>query len=158
MTRRTRDVVFILLVSFGLGGCAAAAGNNTSAAPAGGSIELAVSETCDADSDSQCVPVGSEHVVRPAVFETAAVEDAVASSGGTQNAVDVTFTDKGADTLNDLTIQASGGNANARLLVKVGDEIVAAVTVEEPLGGDHVTLGRSADDHPDAVIELIQGN
>lgn len=152
MTQRTSRFVLVILVSLGLCGCAAAGDSTTSAVPNGGSIQLALSTTCDAGSDPQCVPVGNDHVMRPSSFENATVENAVAHS----DSVDVTFTDNGTKVLHDLTTQASGAGDGSRLLVKVGDEIVAAVSVMEPLSGDHVTLGLSQERDPDALVELIQ--
>jgi hypothetical protein len=96
--------------------------------------------------------MGGDRVMRPSAFENAAVEDAVAHS----DSVDVTFTDDGAEVLEDLTTQASAGGAESRLLVKVGDEIIAAVSVKEPLSGDHVTLGLSKEHDPDAVVAQIR--
>jgi hypothetical protein len=154
MTQRTTQFLLAILVSLGLCGCAAAGDSTTSAAPNRGSIQLALSTTCDAESDPQCIPVGNDHVMRPSSFENATVQNAVAHS----DSVDVAFTDNGAKVLNDLTTQASGVSAESRLLVKVGDEIVAAVSVMEPLSGHHVTLGLSQDHDPDAVVELIQGS
>ena len=156
MVQRASRLELIILVSLGVCGCAQAADSNPSAAPHGGSIELALSETCITGSD-QCIPVGDEHVIRPSGFEGAGVEDAVANSENQQNSVDVTFTDEGAKIVNDLTTQASGAGTESRLLVKVGDEIVAAVSVQEPLRGDRVAFGLSPEDDSDAIVELIRG-
>ncbi|WP_307370348.1 hypothetical protein [Microbacterium sp. W4I4] len=130
--------------------------SETPASQSGGSIQLAITQTCDAGSDPQCIPVGDEHLMRPSDFEEAAVETAVARNDDEQNAVDVTFTDEGAKVLNDLTTQASDAGTESRLLMKAGDEIVSAVSVMEPISGDQVTLGLSPQDDPDAVVELIQ--
>lgn len=96
--------------------------------------------------------------MEPSVFEDAAVENAVASDTTEQSSIDVTFTDEGADVLHDLTTQASDADAESRLLIKVDDEILGAVAVHEPLSGDHVGLGFSPEDDPDAIIELIRGS
>ena len=158
MTQRTSGFALALLVSLGLCGCTAATDSSPSPEPTGGSIGLAVSETCDEGSESQCIPVGNEHVMEPSVFEDAAVENAVASDTTEQSSIDVTFTDEGADVLHNLTTQASDADAESRLLIKVDDEILAAVAVHEPLSGDHVGLGLSPEDDPDAIIELIRGS
>ncbi|MDQ0614880.1 hypothetical protein QF046_002521 [Microbacterium sp. W4I4] len=156
MTQQTARFAFVILVSLGLCGCAVAGDSETPASQSGGSIQLAITQTCDAGSDPQCIPVGDEHLMRPSDFEEAAVETAVARNDDEQNAVDVTFTDEGAKVLNDLTTQASDAGTESRLLMKAGDEIVSAVSVMEPISGDQVTLGLSPQDDPDAVVELIQ--
>lgn len=156
MTQHTARFAFVILVSLGLCGCAVAGDSETPAARRGGSIQMAVTQTCDAGSDPQCIPMGDEHLMRPSDFEEAAVETAVARTDDTQNAVDVTFTDQGAEVLNDLTTQASDADDESRLLVKAGDEIVSAVSVMEPISGNQVTFGLSPEDEADAIVELIQ--
>lgn len=157
MTQRKSPLVLVALLSMGLCGCAATGDSNPSTGVEGGSIELAVSEICAAESDPQCIPVGDEHVTQPSDFEEATVEDAAVSSDGQQNSLDVTFTANGARVLNDLTTQASSAGPESRLLMKVGDEIVAAVSVMEPLSGNQVTMALSPEDDSDAVVELIHG-
>lgn len=156
MRQHAGRFVFVILVSLGLCGCAAAGDSTPPVTQNGGSVQLALSQKCGAGFDPQCIPVGDEHLMRPSGFEEAAVETAVARNDDQQNSVDVTFTPRGAEVLKDLTTQANDAGADSRLLVKVGDEIVAAVSVMEPLSGDHVTLGLSPEDDPDAIVELIQ--
>ncbi|WP_336645529.1 hypothetical protein [Microbacterium sp. USHLN186] len=154
MTQRTTRCMLVVLALLSLCGCAAAGDSETTAASTRASLQLALSTTCDDASDPHCIPVGSERVLLPSTFENAAVENAVARS----DSVDVTFTDNGAEVLNDLTAQASGAGAEFRLLVKVGHEIIAAVSVMEPLNGDHVTLGLTQKHDPETVVALIQGS
>lgn len=158
LTHRTFRLAVIALASLGICGCAAAGDGSTSAAPHGGSIEFAVTETCAVGSDPQCISAGDQHVIRPDAFAEAAVEDVVASSDAQQNAVDITLTDSGANILEDLTTEASGADTESRLVVKAGDEILAAVAVREPLSGENLALGFAPEDDVDAVVKMIQGN
>jgi len=93
--------------------------------------------------------------VSPAVFKTATIEDAVASERDGQNTVDVTFTDDGAAIVNSLTAEAVQAGGEARLVMRIGDEIRAAVTVAEPLTGDSLTIALSPDDSAQEVVDLI---
>ncbi|MCY7289361.1 MAG: hypothetical protein LH624_14220, partial [Cryobacterium sp.] len=72
-----------------------------------------------------------------------------------QNAVDVTFTDEGAAVFAALTEEAAQAGGDARLVLKIGDEVRAAVTVVEPLGGDSVMIALSPDDSAQEVVDLI---
>lgn len=157
MTIRRGRFALVVFISLTVCGCSAATDFDEPPAPAGGTIELAVSETCTAGSDPQCTPVGDEYVMRPVAFEKATVEEAVVSEGPQQNAIDVTFTSEGAAVLSDLTDRASQSGSESRLLVKIGDEIVAAVVVKEALDGDEVTIGLAPEDDPQEVIDLLHG-
>lgn len=157
MTYRTSRVAILVLASLVLGGCTATADTDTASSPAGGTIELAISRTCNEGSDSRCLPVGDEHVMRPSGYDEAAVEKAVVSGDKQQNAVHITFTDDGAEVLTDLTTRAADAGSESRLLLKIGGEIRAAVRVEEPLSGERVTIGLAPEDDPQEVVELIRG-
>ena len=74
-----------------LSGCSAAVGTDDTASAPGGSIELAVSETCADETSPNCIAVDGEKIVSPSAFERANVEDATIAEGAGQNAVDVTF-------------------------------------------------------------------
>lgn len=155
MTFRTRRLALVVLVSMGLCGCSAATDTDQSQTPDGGLIELAVSETCAEGSDPQCTAVGGEWVILPTTFEKAAVDDAAVSDTAQRNAVDVTFSAEGASVLNSLTDQAARAGAEARLVFKVGDELLAAVAVMEALDGDQVTIALAPDDDPQQIVDLI---
>jgi hypothetical protein len=118
-------------------------------------IELAVAETCAEGSEPECTAVGGEWVILPSTFEQAAVEDAAVSDAPQRNAVDVTFSAEGASVLNALTDQAAQAGAEARLVFKVGDDLLAAVAVMEALEGDQVTIALSPDDDPQRIADLI---
>lgn len=112
----------IILAAFLLIGCSAPAPTgetplSETAAPAGGTIELAVSETCATGSDPKCVPVGSGSIVSPATFERAQVSSAVVAENQ-KNAVEVTFTDDGAAIFGALTQQAAQAGPDSRLVFR----------------------------------------
>ena len=155
MNTRTRGLSLLILIALALGGCSTAVEPGLTSETPGGTIELAVSETCVEGSDSQCVSVQGQYIVSPAVFKTATIEDAVASERDGQNTVDVTFTDDGAAIVNSLTAEAVQAGGEARLVMRIGDEIRAAVTVAEPLTGDSLTIALSPDDSAQEVVDLI---
>ena len=72
MTIRGRAFALAVLLSLSMCGCSAAADTDAVPASSAGTLELAVSETCAAESDPQCVRVGDEDVMRPATFDRAA--------------------------------------------------------------------------------------
>lgn len=67
---------------------------------------MAVSKTCAAMFDPQCVSVNGEDVVRPAAFDRAGVDSATAVHSATQDAIDITFDKDGAAVLHRLTKRA----------------------------------------------------
>lgn len=157
MTSRTARLSLVVLAVLAFSGCSAAVGSDERSSATGGTIELAVSETCTAGSDPQCVVVNGQSVVLPSAFESAGVEDAAVADGDGQNAVDVTFNDEGAAVLRTLTEQAAGAGDAARLVMKIGGEIRAAVRVMEALEGDYVQIALSPDDNAQDVVDLIRG-
>ena len=157
MNLRAHGLALVVVASFSLCGCSPTIDAEATAPPAGGMIELAVSETCVEGSDPQCAAVGGEHVVVPPAFEQAAVEDAVVNDSRQQDAVDVTFTAEGAAVVHDLTSQAAQTGGESRLLFRIGDEIRATVVVMEPLDGDQVTIVLSLQQDPQEVVDLING-
>jgi hypothetical protein len=138
-----------------LSGCASGAGAADPGATAG-AIELAVSETCAADSAPECVDVNGEYVMVPdAGFSRAGVESVAVADDQAGNAVDVTLTSEGAAVLESATTEAAQAGDNARLVIKVGGEVLSAVAVAEPLEGEHILLALppelSADEFTDRV-------
>jgi hypothetical protein len=67
----------------------------------------------------------------------------------------VTFTKEGATLLMALTEQASGAGSEARLLMKIGGEVRAAVAVQEPLIGDSLTIALPSGESAQEVLDLI---
>lgn len=157
MTTRTVRFSLVGPVLLALTACSAAGGAGETSSTTGGAIELAVSETCAEVSDPQCVSVNGEGVVLPAGFERAGVENVAVTEGEGRNAVDVTFNEDGATVVQTSTEQAARAGGTARLVVKVGDEVLAAVVVPEALEGDQVQIALSPDDSAQEVVDLIQG-
>ncbi|MDH6236570.1 hypothetical protein [Cryobacterium sp. CG_9.6] len=155
MTSRTRGLYLLIPMLLALSACTGVEGSAETPPNTGGAIELAVTDTCAEAADAQCVSVNGESIVLPSTFQRAGVKDvAVAQSEG-QNAVDVTFTQGGATLLHTLTEQAT--TETARLVVKVGDELVSAVTVMEPVEGDQLRITLSPDDSAQNIVDLIRG-
>ena len=155
MASRTPRLSLVVLVVLALSGCSAGVGASDTASANGGAIELAVSQTCADGADPQCVQVNGEDVVLPSAFERAGAEDATIAEGEGQNTVDVTFTEDGAVVFNALTVKAVQAGDSARLIIKIGGEIQAAVVVMDALKGDHVQIGVSRDDNAQRIVDLI---
>ncbi|WP_163544753.1 hypothetical protein [Occultella kanbiaonis] len=156
--RRSWCVGLLVLVA---SACSAGgAGDGPTPTPTGGAIELAVAQSCTPGSGADCVPVNGEHVeVGAAEFSRAGVADAAAvPDAGDHDAVDLTFDPDGTAVLQDLSAQAVGAGDTARLVMRVGETLVSAAAVPEPLeeavGTVRIALpeGTSADD----VVELIR--
>ncbi|CAM3448398.1 hypothetical protein OCAE111667_10350 [Occultella aeris] len=138
---------------------AGGAGGGPPPPPTGGAIELAVAQSCTPGSSADCVQVNGEHVeVGAAQFSRAGVADAVAvPDAGDHDSVDLTLDPDGTAVLQDLSAQAAGAGETARLVIRVGETLVSAAAVpeplEEPTGTVRIALpeGTSADD----VVELI---
>jgi hypothetical protein len=138
-----------------LSGCAGEAGAN-GPTTAAGAIELAVSETCVPDSTPECVAVNGEHVVvPPADFSRAEVESVAGAADQQGNAVDITLSNEGAAVLETFTAEVAQAGDDARLVIKVGNEVLAAVAVAQPQRGDHVQVALPADMSPDEFIERL---
>jgi hypothetical protein len=119
-----------------LSGCAVEGGADEPAAT--GAIEVAVSETCDAGSTPECVSVNGEHVaVAASDFLRAEVEAVAVADDQGANAVDVTLSKGGAAVLETSTSEVAMAGDDARLVIKVGGEVLSAVAVAETLRGDH---------------------
>jgi hypothetical protein len=138
-----------------LSGCAGEAGADGSTTPTG-ALELAVSETCVPDSARECVAVIGEHVlVSSADFVRAGVESVTVAADQPGNAVDVTFSSEGAAVLGNSTAEVAQAGDDARLVIKVGNEVIAAVAVAQPQNGDHVQMALPAEMSPDEFIERL---
>ena len=115
---------------------------------------MAVSETCT-EVSPQCVSVNGVNVVLPSAFEQASVEAAAVAEGNGQNAVDVTFSKDGEVVFHALTEKAAKAGAAARLVMKIGGELQAAVAVMQALEGNHLQINLSPDDSAQKVVDLI---
>ena len=154
MASRTPRFALVVLVVLALSACSAAGSAEERPSVTGGTIELAVSETCT-EVSPQCVSVNGENVVLPSAFERAGVEDAAVAEGEGQNAVDVTFSDDGQAVLHALTEKAAQAGTAARLVMKIGGELQAAVAVMQALEGDHLQINLSPKDSAQEVVDLI---
>jgi len=68
----------------------------------------------------------------------------------------VIFTDAGASIVNSLNTEAVQAGGEARLIMRIGDEIRAAVTVAEPLTGESLTIALSPGDSGQQLGDLIK--
>lgn len=155
MDPRTRGLSLLALVALAVSGCSAEVESGEPAESSGGSIELAVSETCAEGSAPQCVPIDGQYVMSPATFEPATVEEAAVAENDGQSAVDLKFTEDGADVLKSLTEEAVQAGDDARLVMKIGDEMRSAVAVPGPVTGDAMTIPLSTADSAQDVVDLI---
>lgn len=155
MTSRKRGLYLLIPILLALSACTAAGGSAEMPPNTPGAIEFAVTDTCAEAADSQCVSVNGESIVLPSTFHRAGVRDVAVAEGEGQNAVDVTFTNDGAALLRTLTGQAA--TETARLVMKVGGEIVSAVAVMEPVEGDQLQISLSPDDSAQNIVDLIRG-
>lgn len=156
MNSRTPWLSLVALVVLVLSSCSAADGAEERSSVTGGAIELAVSETCTDVSDPQCVSVNGVNVVLPSVFERANVEDAAVAAVEGQNAVDVTFSTDGEVVFNTLSDKAVQAGDAARLVMKIGGEIQAAVTVMQALDGNQMQIILSPEESAQEVVDLIR--
>lgn len=147
-----------LAIMMTLSACSPGGGADNTPSITSGTIELAVTETCTGGSDAKCVSVDGVNVVLPAAFAQAGVEEATAAEGQGPHAVDVTFTKEGATVLHNLTEQAAQAGNSARLVIKVGGEMQAAVTVMEAVNEGQLQMSFSPNTSAQEAIDLIQGN
>ncbi|UTT61767.1 hypothetical protein [Microcella humidisoli] len=156
MTSRTNILSLLGVICVALSACSTTTGEDQLRPTAGGAIELAVSETCSDESDPQCISVNGESVVFPSAFERAGVDDAVAIDG--QNAIALTLNADGAEVLRTLTEQAAEAADTARLVIAIGDEILTAARVIEPLTDATVHVVLPPDRTAQDLITLIREN
>ncbi len=95
-------------------------------------------------------------MVFPSAFERAGVDDAVAIDG--QNAIALTLSADGAEVLRTLTEQAAEAADTARLVIAIGDEILTAARVIEPLTDATVHVVLPPDRTAQDLITLIREN
>jgi len=139
-----------------LSGCVAGDGADDRG-PTAGAIELAVSETCVADSAPQCVAVNGEHVmVDAAGFSRAEVESVAVADDQQGNAVEVTLSSDGATVLETATAEVAQAGDDARLVIKVGDEVLSAVAVAEALKSDHFLMALPSGTSAEEFIEKVE--
>lgn len=134
----------VVLVAFALSGCAQG-GAGDSTAP-GGAIEVAVTQTCAAGSSPDCAEINGEHVlVTDGDFEKVDLKSVSAAGDQAGNAVELELTPNGAAVLAASSTAASKAGDEARLVIRVGDKLMSAVKVMEPVTDDHVTIALPSD-------------
>lgn len=132
-------------------------GERSTAEPGG--IEMSVAQTCRSGSAPECVSVNGEYVmILESDFLRVGVETAEAVADDTTNAVDVTFDDAGADVFQELTAEAAASGGTARLVIRVGDEVLSAVTVVEPMHGDTAVIALPPDTNPNDLARMLRGS
>ena len=157
MTARTFRLTLAAIALFALSACSAADGTDEGLSGTRGTIDMAVSDTCTAGSDSKCVLVNGQSVMLPSTFQEAGIKDSSVAANG-QSAVDVTFNEDGAKIFQSLTKEAAGAGDSARLLIRIGDDLQAAVRVMEALKGDQIQIALSPDESAQAIVDLIRGD
>jgi len=153
MNLRTPILTSAVLAVLALSACSAV-GADEASSDTGGSIEMAISEVCTEASEAGCVLVNGTSVLLPSAFEQAGVTSARVADGG-QNAVEVTFDQGGAEILHSLTEKAAGAGETARLVIRIGGELQAAVVVMEALEGDQAQIGLAPDESAQDLVDLI---
>ncbi len=153
LVRDGLGVLGALTLGLGLAACAGATG----AEGEGGTIELAVTTTCEPDSSPDCVPVGSSHVLEPDAFETAEVATASAMEDN-PGVVLLDLAASGTAVLQELTSRAAEAGEDARLLIRAGGEEVAAPMVAEPITSGQVQLSGGPDQDADDLLALVRGS
>lgn len=127
--------------------------SSTESAPA---LEMAVSETCADDSNSQCVSINGESVlVIPSDFERVGVD--TATSAG-PSAIDVTLNRDGAEIVQRLTTEALQASENARLVTKLDTDLLSAVRVQGTLHSEHLQIHISPGVDADSVLEKLNND
>lgn len=156
MHSRTTRLSLVMLALLVVSACSAGVVADERTSVTGGAIELAVSAACTEGADPKCILVKGENIVLPSAFERAGVEMATAAEGQGPNTVDVTFTKEGSTVLHTLTEEAAGAKDSARMVVKIGGEIQAVVTVMEAVDEGRVQISFSPDVSAQEALGLIQ--
>lgn len=155
MTSRTLSIAAAMLAVLALSACSI--GVNAESTDTGGTIEMAVSETCVEGAAAECVSAGGSYVLLPSVFEQADVEESRLADNG-QNAVELKLDDNGAEVLHTLTAAAVEAGDSARLVLKIGGELQAAAMVMEALEGGQLQIAVSERDDAQELLDLIRSS
>lgn len=152
MTTRIPRIIMVLLAVSALSACSSAVSGDAPEASSPGVIEVAVSEVCASGGDKVCASVNGEEIVVPASYEQVGVLEAAAADRGVVN---LTLDPDGASVLHALTEEAAQSGGTARLVIKFGGEIQAAPSVQEPLGGNQVSISFDTDSQAKEAIAAI---
>jgi hypothetical protein len=155
MNSLTPRLVLAALSMLALSACTAHSGEGQTPSATGGAVEVAVAETCAAGSDPKCVLVKGENVVIPSTFERVEVQDVSAAEDQGSNTVDVTFTKDGTKVFHALTEKAAQAGNAERLLLKIGGEVQAVVTVMQAIDNGRVQIDFSPDHSSQEAVDLI---
>ena len=148
------------LLLLGLSACSSGddAGEPTAVAREG-SLDVAVSQICAENSEPRCTLVNGEYVlVVPSDFTRAGVDSAVVANSNQSDVVDVRFDADGAEVLQFASAAVAGAGSDARLVLRAGDQVFAALTVPEALAGDEVQIAPSSTVSAERLVELIRSN
>lgn len=99
--------------------------------------------------------MSGEAIREPSSFEPAEVDDAEVAEAGAQNAVGVTLSEDGSTVLSAVTGQVVEAGDDARLVIKIGNNILSAVRVVEPLETDYVVIALPPGENPEDVAAQI---
>ncbi|MGN7156799.1 hypothetical protein ACTHRK_11940 [Dietzia cercidiphylli] len=117
---------------------------------------MAVSETCAADSSSQCVLFQGENIlINPADFERVGVVSAASAGPGM---IDVTLDSDGAEVMQKLSTEASEAGESARLVTKSDGDILSAVRVQGSLQGESLQMAVPEDVDANGVVARLNGD
>lgn len=131
-------------------------GQNTASTSAG-TIEIAVSATCEPGSEPNCTQVNDQYVVLDsAQFISAGVMDAAAGSRQQdQEILEVTLDDDGAAAFRTATAEVAEAGNSARLVLQVGENVLSAVQVPEPVEGAQIQISLPADVNAEELAEQL---
>lgn len=133
--------------------CALTACGSTGEA-GGGSLELAVSAGCAPESASECVAVGAGRVLEPAGYEAAGVSSAEIVDGAS---IAIELDAAGEELLEELSREAASAE-DGRLLIRAGEEIVAAPVVMDPMSDGRVLVTVGPEEDAERILSLIRGS
>lgn len=155
MANRSHGLSLAVVGVLALSACSAVADADEAPSGTGGMIEMAISEPCTAGSDPQCVSVNGTSVLLPSSFEQAGIKQSSVTEDG-QNMVDVTFNEEGTKVFHALTKEAADAGDSARLVIRIGGELQAAVLVMNAMTGDQTQIAFAPEFNAQEILEQIQ--
>ena len=117
---------------------------------------MAVAKVCVEGTDPKCVSAMDESIMLPSAFERAGVDNATVAEGQGPNTVDVTFTEDGATALHTVTEEAARDGDSVRLVIKIGGEIQAVVSVMQAIVDGRTQISFTPDVSAQEGIDLIR--
>ena len=153
MIARPHRFALTLFAVLALSGCSV--GSGTTEPAADGGIQLAITGVCPEQSEQGCTQIDGEAFLTPKGYQRAGVSDAGVRDEGGQAVINVTLDADGAGVLQSLTREAFEAGGDARLVFKVGDEVLSAVTVMQPLKGDQISITVGPEANAQQLVDLI---